>query len=161
MLLDGKAGPRGEVYMMTQGARLLVIFWTGFPSSALWTAFKICDRKQWQESKSVTVVTYIISLTCLFTHVILIWEATSLKLGEDELPVDFNLEAAYKVQKNNFMNSTFNNTWHHIKGKQMVGEGSAICSLLSLAIPLHLPCLPTKPDRSASGNSALTTRASS
>lgn len=28
------------------------------------------------------------------THVILIWEATSLKLGEDELPVDYYLKAA-------------------------------------------------------------------
>lgn len=27
-------------------------------------------------------------------NVILIWEATGLKLGEDQLPVDFNLKAA-------------------------------------------------------------------
>jgi len=27
--------------------------------------------------------------------VILIWETTSLKLGEDQLPIDFNLKAAF------------------------------------------------------------------
>lgn len=33
------------------------------------------------------------------THVLLVREATRFKLGEDQLPVDLNLKAAYKIKK--------------------------------------------------------------
>lgn len=38
--------------------------------------------------------------------VILIWEATSLKLGEDKLPIDFDLKAAYKNKRENKVRSS-------------------------------------------------------
>lgn len=46
MLLVGEGKDRERrVYMMTHGARLLVIFCIGFPSYAHWIAFMICNME--------------------------------------------------------------------------------------------------------------------
>lgn len=52
---DAKAGLR-EVYMMTHGGRLLLIFRTGFPSWASRIASMTCDRKQKAHLRVIVIV---------------------------------------------------------------------------------------------------------
>ena len=47
--------------MMTHGARLLVIFSTGFPSAAHWTAFKTCDGKGETSDTDLVVINIFMS----------------------------------------------------------------------------------------------------
>lgn len=90
------------------------------------------------------------------THVVLARKTARFKLGEDQLPVESYLKAACTNPRTQEIGSP------HRAGPRCGGiYGGNQCCQSKSSLRGFSPSLPTKPDTSASRNSAFTTRASS